>query len=135
MSVKRQIYQIKVTLQGITPPIWRRIQVRDNTRLDKLHDVIQVVMGWTNSHLHQFIVGETYFGMAEPYYDELEMSDETAFRLNQITRNEEDAFIYEYDFGDSWTHELLVEKITSPDEGARYPVCPVSYTHLTLPTN
>ena len=123
MPAQTQIYQIRITLRGIEPPIWRRIQLRSNTPLDRLHDIIQVVMGWTNSHLHQFIVGETYFGMLEPYYDDLQMSDETEFRLSRITRDEGDAFIYEYDFGDSWRHELLVEKIIAPAEGTRYPVC------------
>jgi hypothetical protein len=122
MPPRTQIYQIKVTLQGSDPPIWRRIQVRGDTPLDKLHDILQVVMGWTNSHLHQFIVGEAYFGPSNPYYEELELSDESAFKLSRITRSEGSAFIYEYDFGDSWTHELRVEKIIPP-EGGQYPVC------------
>ena len=117
------IYQIKVTLHGIEPPIWRRIQVRDSTALDRLHDILQVVMGWTDSHLHQFIVGETYFGPPDPYYDDLQLSDEAGVRLSRIARNEGFAFTYEYDFGDSWAHELLVEQIVPPQEGARYPVC------------
>ena len=71
MPARTQIYQIKITLQGSDPPIWRRIQVRGDTPLDRLHDIIQVVMGWTDSHLHQFIVGETYFGPPDPYYDDL----------------------------------------------------------------
>lgn len=123
MPARTQIYQIKITLHGIEPPIWRQIQVRSNTPLDKLHDILQIVMGWTNSHLHQFIVGETFFGAPDPYYDDLPMSDETRFRLSRITKNEGFAFAYEYDFGDSWQHELLVEKIIPPDEGIRYPVC------------
>jgi hypothetical protein len=100
MSPKMQTYQIKITL----------------------HDIIQVVMGWTNSHLHQFIIGEAYFGPPDPYYDDLPMSDETELKLSRITRNEGSAFLYEYDFGDSWTHELLIEKIVSPEEST-YPVC------------
>ena len=63
MSTQAQVYQIKITLHGSKPPIWRRIQVRGDTTLDGLHDVIQVAMGWTNSHLHQFTVGKTYFGV------------------------------------------------------------------------
>jgi hypothetical protein len=122
MPSRPQIYQIKITLQGSDPPIWRRIQVRGDTPLDRLHGIIQVVMGWTNSHLHQFIVGETYFGPPDPYYDEPTMSDETESRLSQITRHEGSAFLYEYDFGDSWAHELLVEKIALPEQST-YPVC------------
>jgi hypothetical protein len=122
MPPKTQIYQIKITLQGSNPPIWRRIQVRGDTPLDKLHHIIQVVMGWTNSHMHQFIVGEAYFGPPDPYYDDLAVSDETRFKLSRIARDEGAVFIYEYDFGDSWAHELLVEKMVPPGE-AKYPVC------------
>jgi len=124
MPTKTQIYQIKITLQGCKPPIWRRIKVRGDTPLNKLHDIIQIVMGWTNSHLHQFIVGEAYFGVPDLYYDDdLPMSDETRFKLSRITTNEGSAFTYEYDFGDSWQHELLVEEIMPPGEGVKYPVC------------
>ena len=122
MPPKTQIYQIKITLLGSDPPIWRRIQVRGDTPLDRLHDIIQVAMGWTNSHLHQFIVGRTYFGPPDPYYEELELNDETESTLSQITKDEKATFIYEYDFGDSWTHELLVEEIVPPGE-QKYPVC------------
>lgn len=122
MSPQAQIYQIKVTLQGIHPPIWRRIQVRGDTPLDKLHDILQIVMGWTDSHLHQFIVGEAYFGPFDSEYDDLPMSDETQFKLSRITNREGSTFIYEYDLGDSWRHELLIEKI-APKEQAQYPVC------------
>ena len=122
MPTKAQVYQGKITLQGSNPPIWRRIQVRGNTPLDRLHDIVQVVMGWTNAHLHQFIVGETYFGPPDPYYDDLPMSDETKSRLSRIAKDEGTAFIYEYDFGDSWAHELLVEKIVPPEE-RKCPVC------------
>jgi hypothetical protein len=122
MSPQAPIYQIKITLQDNNPPIWRRIQVRGNTSLDKLHDILQIVMGWTDSHLHQFIVGEAYFGLPDPEYDDLPMSDETQFTLSRITNREGSAFTYEYDFGDSWHHGLLVEKIVPPKE-VQYPIC------------
>ena len=122
MSSQALIYQIKITLQDSHPPIWRRIQVRGDTSLDELHDIIQIVMGWTDSHLHQFIVDETYIGPYDPEYPEPPMSDETQFTLSQIAEDQGSAFIYEYDFGDSWYHELLVEEIV-PAQEARYPVC------------
>ena len=123
MATRTQIYQIKVTLQGSLPPIWRRIQVRSSTRLHRLHEIIQVVMGWENAHLHQFIVGDTYYGMREWFPDEPEVNDETGFSLGRITRTVGTVFLYEYDFGDSWQHELLVEGIASPEKGIGYPVC------------
>lgn len=122
---KNDIYQIKVTLKGSKPPIWRRLQVPANTRLDKLHNIIQVAMGWFNAHLHQFIVDDTYIGLLHPDYDMwgAEMLDEKKYRLNQIAPGEKSRFIYEYDFGDSWEHVILVEKILPPEKGVHYPRC------------
>jgi len=118
------IYQIKVTLTGSKPPIWRRIQVRSDITLAKLHDIIQAVMGWYDYHLHQFIVAGAYFGVPDPEYDDwVDMRDEKKMRLNQITTSQGFKFAYEYDFGDSWEHTLLVEKILPPEEGVQYPVC------------
>jgi hypothetical protein len=119
------IYQIKVTLDDSKPPIWRRILVRSDITLGKLHNVIQaVMMGWADYHLHQFVVGETYYGMPDPDYEGfLEMRDESRVKLNQIVTGEKFKFHYEYDFGDSWLHNLLVEKILPPEPGQQYPVC------------
>jgi len=122
MPSKAQIYQIKVTLNESKPPIWRRILVRSDITLEHLHYAIQVAMGWTNSHLHQFIVGQTYYG--EPYPDYgTEMRDERRVRLNRIAPGEGAKFRYEYDFGDSWLHDLLVEKVLEPEPGRQYPAC------------
>jgi len=116
------IYQIKVTLKGSKPPIWRRILVPGSVTLAKLHDILQVTMGWTDSHLHQFDVRGTYYGEPHPEYFH-EVRDERRVRLDQIVTGEGFRFIYEYDFGDSWEHDLLVEKILPPDPGRQYPVC------------
>jgi len=116
------VYQLKVTLKGIKPPIWRRIQVLNNTTLSKLHRILQVVMGWTDSHLHQFIVGRTFYGIPDPDFG-MDIRNEKGVKLGQIAAQEKAKFVYEYDFGDSWEHEILVEKILSPGEGVRYPVC------------
>lgn len=124
MAKTADIYQIKVTLKHSKPPIWRRIQVAGDTRLDKLHLILQEVMGWENYHLHQFIVGGTYYGKPHPDYDDFfEMKDEKKVRLNQIAPREKSKFTYEYDFGDSWEHELLVEKVLPPESDVHYPCC------------
>ena len=118
------IYQIKVTLNDSKPPIWRRILVRSDITLAKLHRIIQAVMGWADYHLHQFIVGRTYYGVPHPDYGGfVEMRDESRVRLNRIVPGERFKFRYEYDFGDSWLHTLLVEKILPPEPGQQYPVC------------
>ena len=116
------IYQIKVTLEDSKPPIWRRILVRSDVDLEKLHYILQVVMGWENYHLHQFIVGQTYYGEPHPDYD-FEMRDERRVRLNRVAPGEGFKFRYEYDFGDSWIHQLVVEKVLPPEPGQQYPVC------------
>ena len=116
------IYQLKVNLRGAKPPIWRRIQVPSDITLYKLHHILQVVMGWTDSHLHQFIVGRTSYGEPHPDYG-FEMRSEKRAKLDKIAPGEGDKFIYEYDFGDGWEHIVLVEKILAPEEGVRYPLC------------
>jgi hypothetical protein len=116
------IYQLKVTLKDIRPPIWRRIQVKEDTTLYKLHQIIQLAMGWTNSHLHQFIADGVYYGEPHPDFG-FEVVNEKRTRLNQIMSNLKDKFVYEYDFGDSWEHEIVLENILEPETKTRYPRC------------
>lgn len=119
------IYQTKVTLRHIRPPIWRRIQVRSNVTLQKFHRILQDVMGWYDSHLHQFTIDGVYYAERDPERDSFgppQRSDRTA-RLGDVISGLKMEFIYEYDFGDGWEHEILVEKILPPEDGVRYPVC------------
>ena len=76
-------------------------------------------MGWAGGHLHQFIDGEDYYG--PPDLEDAE--NENRVRLNQIAPAEKARFLYEYDFGDSWEHDILVEKILPAEVGVKYPVC------------
>ncbi|SRR5581483_3870355 len=115
------IYQLKITLRGSRPPIWRRIQVRGNTSLAKLHDIIQIVMGWTNSHLHQFQIGEKYY--SDPQFDLDFTASERGKSLDRLGLAPQKHFRYEYDFGDGWDHDILVEKILAPEPDAHYPRC------------
>lgn len=118
------IYQIKVTLEGSRPPIWRRLLVPANVTLAQLHDIIQIAMGWEGYHLHQFIIGRTYYEEPDPDYGSwMEMRDEHKVTLRQIAPGEGMKFRYEYDFGDSWMHQILVEKILPSEPGKVYPVC------------
>jgi hypothetical protein len=122
---QNDIYQIKVTLNHSKPPIWRRLQVPGQTRLDELHLMLQVAMGWWNEHLHQFTVGQTTYSELRPDLEmwEPEFMDESKYRLNQIAPGEKSKFVYEYDFGDSWEHVILVEKVLPPEQGVHYPRC------------
>jgi hypothetical protein len=130
MSVKqlREIYQIKISLIGAKPPIWRTVLVDSHVTLDELHEIIQLSMGWSDSHLHQFIANEKSYGFIDEDLDldldlDFEMKDESQFKLSQLLTNEKDSLIYEYDFGDSWEHQVLLEKILPFDTKISLPVC------------
>jgi hypothetical protein len=116
------VYQIKVTLKGSKPPIWRRMQVVGETTLAQLHRILQRVMGWEGYHLYQFVVGGIEYGDPS-VLEEMEGEDARRVTLATLVRGEQDKFLYEYDFGDSWDHELLIEKMLPPEAGKRYPVC------------
>lgn len=120
-------YRIKITLAGTRPPVWRQIVVTDCT-LDELHEHVQTAMGWTNSHLHHFRVGEQFYGdpdLMADNYEEFGYEDSTATRLSDLVPKTRKAFkfIYEYDFGDSWDHQLMVEAVGPPEAGTKYPAC------------
>jgi hypothetical protein len=114
------VFQIKITLKHIRPQIWRRIQVPADIKLGRLHDIIQAVMGWEDCHLHQFIRGRDRYGNPDPEFPDGTISEKN-IRLDKIAKPG-DTFIYEYDFGDSWQHEIKIEKILPPED-QRYPVC------------
>jgi hypothetical protein len=121
-STKSPIYQLKVTLADIRPPIWRRIQVPGNTPLPLLHLMLQAAMGWCNCHLHAFTINEVDYGAADPEFDS-GMENETRIRLDKVIPAAKMRFSYTYDFGDGWNHKILVEKILPPNPGVQYPVC------------
>jgi hypothetical protein len=120
------IYQFKITLLDIKPAIWRRIQVPDCTLAD-LHEYIQAAFGWWNYHMHQFdIDGERYGPPAPDDMDfGLEMIDETGVTLSKLIpkSGRKSRWIYEYDFGDGWRHEVLFEGFPPADPKAKYPQC------------
>ncbi len=119
---RAQIYQLKISLKFIRPAVWRRVQVASDITLAKLHRIIQVAMGWYDSHLHQFIVGETYYGV--PSREGLsEVKDEKKVRLDQVLSRPGRKMVYEYDFGDGWEHSLVLERVLEPEPGVRYPRC------------
>ena len=124
MSASKTVYQIKVTLNDSKPPIWRRILVADTTTLIQLHTILQTVMGWDDYHLHMFTINDQIYGNPEDdEYGDMGTKNESRFKLNQLVGREGFKFRYEYDFGDSWLHDLIVEKILLAEEGMRYPVC------------
>ena len=119
------IYQLKITLSGSRPAIWRRAEVEGSILLGQLHWVIQIVMGWTNSHLHQFIVDDTRYGAVHPDFDDwgMDLLDENESTLQQIASEVGSEIKYEYDFGDGWEHLVRVEQIEAPEADVFYPRC------------
>jgi hypothetical protein len=119
------IYQLKITLKDIEPPIWRRVWVDKNATLSHLHWVIQIAMGWTNSHLHSFTIQGVGYGVPMPEldFDGTDVQDEHAVMLSDFASGELFKFSYLYDFGDSWEHEILVEKVLLADPNVHCPVC------------
>jgi len=118
----RAVYQLKITLLLSQPPIWRRLQVESSLTLDRLHDVLQVVMGWTDSHLHEFRLPQPGPRGARRTLLPIESADEKATRVGDLLHRPKDWFVYEYDFGDGWEHEVLLEEVVPRSSSARYPM-------------
>ena len=118
------IYQLKITLTGIEPAIWRRIQVPSTIPLCCLHDAIQAVMGWTDSHLHQFETDGKYWGVPDDdgFDGDVEVIDESKVPVAKLLLSEGDSLIYVYDFGNNWRHSVVLEKIVSSDAPTK-PIC------------
>ena len=117
------IYQLKITVMDLRPVIWRRIQVQDTVNLPQLHKVLQIVMGWENSHLYRFTVDRRrYLGKFDAFDDQHHHASKVTLRL-LLGEQGTQFFYYEYDFGDGWIHEVCEEKTQSPEPGKLYPVC------------
>lgn len=116
--------QFKVQLRYIRPPIWRRVVLPDNATLGDLHQVIQVAMGWHSCHMHSFRIGGVYYTSRDAAeMEDMDMENEERVPLAEVVTRAKQKFIYEYDFGDSWEHEIVAEKFLPIDPAAKYPVC------------
>jgi hypothetical protein len=130
MSVRKAegslVYQLEVMLKEIQPPIWRRFQVPASLTLAQLHDALQIVMGWTDSHLHRFLINGREYGRPdyeERFADDDPIWDERRVRLAKLFPVIPAAFLYEYDYGDGWLHVLVVEGIRTARPDVHYPIC------------
>ena len=121
LKLIKSVYQLKITLDSIDPPIWRRIQVEDCTLAD-LHAVIQILMGWCNSHLHMFAVGGKQYSDPEMSGDQYYTSTHSESLAHLVDRGHM-TFRYVYDFGDSWEHTIEVEEVLPPEPKVKYPRC------------
>ena len=105
--MNNRFYALKIKLMDIDPPIWRYFVVPAGITLDRLHDVIQIVMGWTDSHLYQFSIGKRRY--AENVESKLDGLESGNYRLNDLVKKKGRKFSYLYDFGDNWLHYLTLE--------------------------
>jgi Plasmid pRiA4b ORF-3-like protein len=127
MFDERLVLQVKIEIAGIKPPIWRRLLLPRDLNFAQLHEVIQSAFGWTDSHLHQFIVGGLVIGA--PEFDETGDLDRQIFEATNFFLRDLDLYhmpkleiLYEYDFGDSWIHHIEFEKQVPLDKEQSYPL-------------
>lgn len=118
-------YQLKVTIAGTKPPVWRRFRVPGKLTLGELHSILQIAFEWTDTHLHEFVIGKNRYGStggAFGDFDDEERLDEDKTRLEQALKATK-KFRYIYDFGDDWIHEIAVEKAEPAKPEETGPVC------------
>ncbi len=115
--------QVKITLQNITPPVWRRIVLSDEITLLQLHNIIQISFNWTNSHLYQFIIKGWNIDVEEGVVMDEKIGPLfiDTIPLKSFNLKEKESFKYWYDFGDDWMHQIVVEKVT--ELGSEFPIC------------
>jgi hypothetical protein len=120
---ENSIYQFKVTLKGSSPLIWRRVQVENSITLHRLSSIILETMGWSGGHLHQFYIGGKFYNVPYEEAGFTRTIDEREVKLSDLMKKEIKKFQYEYDMGDGWEHELILEKAIEPDKNVSYPAC------------
>jgi hypothetical protein len=113
--------ELEVVLEGTRPRIWRRIVVSPRTTLGELHEILQVAMGWTNSHLHVFTRGDETW--ADPSQEVEDAMPESRVKVGELLRRKGDTLGYEYDFGDSWTHRIRVADVLPAADPRTLPCC------------
>ncbi|MBW1990198.1 MAG: plasmid pRiA4b ORF-3 family protein [Deltaproteobacteria bacterium] len=129
----RKVYQLRISLSGVRPEVWRRVLVTSDTTLEKLHRVFQAVMGWEDFHLHYFRIGPVLY-QPQAMMEETDLmppalpagtsiASEKGVRLSRALVAGARRFTYVYDFGDNWEHKIDVEKILPLDPHVHYPVC------------
>jgi len=127
IASSQDIYQIKVTLLGTKPPIWRRLLVPSTLTLARLHDVLQTAMGWAGGHMHEFRTADRHFGIPDPEDRSMGMQveNERSIRLSSVLRRAGAKLIYTYDFGDNWEHAVVLEKLLPAQLSLdlEYPIC------------
>ena len=116
------IYQLRAVLLGISPIIWRRLLVRGDSTVADLHDTLQTAFGWSDDHLHRFLIHGKQYGVA--YLNGITFRDDPRLiKLSDLGLRVKEKFLYEYDFTDQWRHLIRVEAILPSEPDQSYPVC------------
>ncbi|MDP2422934.1 MAG: plasmid pRiA4b ORF-3 family protein [Bacteroidales bacterium] len=122
----KEIFQIQIALRGFKPKIWRRLLIPSGLKLADLHNIIQTAMGWSDEHLHQFIKNRTFYTVRmkdDLFWGDLDNVDYKNIKVSDLLSLEKEQIIYEYDFGDGWEHDIILEKILPFDAAFKHPVC------------
>jgi hypothetical protein len=114
------VHRLRLLLSESDPPIWREVEVPSDVRFDRLHRIFQAVMGWCDGHPHQFMVDDESIADPEAVMD---ARDESAVRLHQVAPQKGASFLYVYDFGDDWQHEVTVQAVEPRPDGAVHVRC------------
>ena len=123
VPVTAPIYQLRIELRYVKPTIWRRLLVPASIKLHQLHGALLWTMGWAGGHLHEFVVGHDHYGEPDPNFDTppaVQRDDRVTLAAALGARK---SFVYLYDFGDGWEHQVSVEKILPPDPALKLPLC------------
>src|SRR5262249_55004355 len=116
------IYQLRVVLLGISPIIWRRLLVRSDSTIADLHDTLQITFGWSDDHLHCFIIHGRQYGIT--YLGGIAFRDDPRrIKLSDLGLRVKEKFLYEYEFNDQWRHLIRVEAILPMEPDRFYPIC------------
>lgn len=111
-------YRIKIVLRDVRHPVWRRVVLPGGWHLGKVHDAVQLSMGWSDCHLHEFESGGERWGRSDPHWGMADVRREETARLHELVHEVGDRLSYTYDFGDGWRHWLLVEELLAPQRSA-----------------
>jgi hypothetical protein len=117
-----QVYQLRIWIRQISPQIWRRLLVRSDSTIAELHDILQIAFGWTDEHLHQFLIRGKPYGIGRS--GGISFDDNPyKVRLCDLHFRWKETWVYEYDLTDWWQHEIRLEQVLPFDSTKRYPIC------------
>jgi len=123
VKVPSLVYQLRIELLDVEPLIWRRLLVPASVKLHQLHVMLQWTMGWAGGHLHEFVIGHNHYGVPDPDFDSPPLVQRDDRITLEAALGHRKSFIYLYDFGDGWEHQITVENISPPDPAVKLPVC------------